>query len=202
MTSDYSSGEEEAEERQRRYIIAVIGDGSADRRSAIYAIAEELGRALISAGYRVLTGGLGGVMEAASKGASLSPDYREGDIIAVLPGYDPAGANRYADICIATGLGVSRNAIVANSDAVIAVGGGAGTLSEIALAWSFGRPVIAFRTEGWSGKLADESPDEKIRHPDIEDDRIYGASSAEEAINILTERLPEYKKRNPGYSVR
>jgi len=188
--------------KKRRQIIAVIGDGSADRDSSSYAIAEELGKKIISGGYRLLTGGLGGIMEAASRGASLSPDYREGDVIAVLPGYDPDDSNQYADICIATGQGVSRNAIVANSDAVIAVGGGAGTLSEIALAWSFGRLVIAYRTEGWSGMLADKSPDKKKRYPGIEDDRIYGASSPEEVIKILYERLPGYNHRNAGYSGR
>ena len=66
-------------------------------------------------------------MEAASKGASQSKNWQDGDVIAILPGDDPYYANPYADIVVSTGIGFSRNYIIAHSDAVIAVGGGSGT---------------------------------------------------------------------------
>ncbi|MBM3853942.1 MAG: acyl-CoA synthetase, partial [Verrucomicrobia bacterium] len=94
-----------------------------------------MGRLLVDHGCRVVTGGLGGIMAAAMEGARQSTKYREGDTIAVLPGHDPAEAAESADIVLATGMSLGRNIVVANADGLIAIGGGAGTLSEIALAW-------------------------------------------------------------------
>lgn len=74
---------------QRRAIVAVIGGAGVQPGSPTYVLAEEIGERLVSAGFRVLTGGLGGVMEAASRGAHRSTSYREGDVIGVLPGRDP-----------------------------------------------------------------------------------------------------------------
>jgi hypothetical protein len=105
--------------------------------------AREVGRLLAKAGIAVVTGGLGGVMEAASQGA------REGGgtTVAILPGADRADANPFVDIAVPTGLGDARNAVVAASgDAMIAVGGGLGTLSEIALALQRGIPVVGLHT--------------------------------------------------------
>ncbi len=111
----------------------------------------EIGRALVDRGYRVVTGGLEGIMTKALEGAKSSPQYREGDTIALLPGFSPDTANSSADIVIATGMDMCRNIIVANSDAVVAVGGGSGTLSEIAFAWQLRRLVVGMRCQGWSG---------------------------------------------------
>ena len=86
-----------------------------------------------------------------------------------------------ADIVIATGLDIYRNVIVANSDAVIAVGGGAGTLAEMSNAWPLKRLMIAFsNVDGWSGKVADTRLDHRIRYPEIEEDRVFGVTSADE----------------------
>jgi uncharacterized protein (TIGR00725 family) len=93
-----------------------------------------------------VTGGLGGVMEAALRGAAASRAFRDGDTLALLPGADPAAANRWASIVIPTGLGHHRNGVVAAADAVVAVGGGAGTLSEVAFAWVWGRAPIVVVT--------------------------------------------------------
>lgn len=175
-------------------IIAVIGDANLQENSEKYILAEKLGRSLIDYGFRLITGGLGGVMEAASKGARSSADHKPGDILGILPGNDPSEANPYVDIGIPTGLDLARNVIVANADAVIAIGGGAGTLAEIANAWALGRLIIAYRVEGWSGKLADQKIDSRDRYPNVPDDRIYGVSSDQEAINCL-EFLPLYNKR-------
>ena len=97
----------------RRPIVAVIGDGSLPPYSEKKRFAEDLGEALITAGYRIICGGLGGVMEAAARGAHRSPLYRDGDVIGVLPGCLPDAANAFIDIPIATGLDHARNFIVA-----------------------------------------------------------------------------------------
>ena len=182
---------------KKRPLVAVVGDACLDENCEKYQIAEQLGAALITERYRLVTGGLAGVMEAASKGAFQSPKHQDGDVIAILPGTDPNQANQYADIRIATGFDTARNLIIANSDAVIAVGGGGGTLSEMAVAWAHGRLVIGYRVEGWSGKLADQRIDSRIRYPDIPDDRVYGVSSVEEALSYL-KLIPLYTKRHGG----
>ncbi len=121
--------------------IAVIGP--AECNPATLAAAEEVGAGLAGAGFVVVTGGLGGVMEAASRGARS----RLGVTVGVLPGSDPAEANGWVQLPIATGLGQARNAVLIQSAAaVIAVGAGYGTLSEIALALRLGRSVVGVST--------------------------------------------------------
>ena len=138
----------------RRPVAAVIGSGNAGNETG--RVAELLGRCLVDAGFRVLTGGLGGVMEAASRGARSSSLYRDGDVIGVLPGYRAEAANPHVDIAICTGLGHARNVLCAASgDVVLAVAGNSGTLSEIALAWTLGKPVACVGlAEGWAPTLA------------------------------------------------
>jgi uncharacterized protein (TIGR00725 family) len=103
-------------------------------------LAEEVGRLIGRAGCTLVCGGRAGVMAAACRGAKQVG----GTTIGILPGYDPTEANEWVDYPIPTGLGHARNAIVvASGDAVIAVGGGFGTLSEIALALKMGKPVVA-----------------------------------------------------------
>jgi uncharacterized protein (TIGR00725 family) len=128
--------------------VAVIGPGEAT--AAEVAVAEEVGARLVDLGATVVTGGLGGVMEAASRGAKS----RRGVTIGLLPGLDRSEANGWVDVAIATGLGEIRNAlIVRTSDALVAVGGGAGTLSEIGFALKLGRPVIGIGTFNVEGVL-------------------------------------------------
>ena len=123
--------------------IAVIGKGVDDDDLA--PLAEEVGRRLAEAGAVVVCGGLRGVMEAAAKGASAAG----GTVIGIVPSADPATANAHCSHVVATGIGSARNlAVVASGDAVIAIGGEWGTLSEIAHARNFGRPVVALRS--WS----------------------------------------------------
>ena len=191
----------------RRPIVAVIGDGSLPPYSEKERFAEDLGEALITADYRIICGGLGGVMEAAARGAHRSPRYRDGDVIGVLPGCSPDAANVFIDIPIATGLDHARNFIVANSDAVIAIGGGSGTLSELSYAWIMRRLILAYRVPhpnvtpdmfaDWSAVVADKRLDDKERCPKIPDDRIFGVDTSEEAITLLAEKLPQYQVRPP-----
>jgi uncharacterized protein (TIGR00725 family) len=179
----------------RKLIIAVIGDASIDPDSPRDRFAEELGKRIIDQGWQLQTGGLGGVMEAASRGGRASPSWSSGSIIGILPGCDPARANPYVDVALPTGLGHGRNLLVAQADAVVAVGGGAGTLSEMAMAWMLHRLILARRGEGWAGRLADQRIDERVRFPGIPDDRVFGVDTAEEAIAILVQRLPAYRTR-------
>ncbi len=181
----------------RRWNIAVIGDANTSLNDERYELAIKLGKALIDNNYRIISGGLGGIMKAVSSGARESEKYNEGDIIGILPGFNPEEANSNVDIAIATGLNYGRNAIIANSDAIIAIGGGAGTLSEIAYAWEMKRLIIAYRVTGWSGKLADTIIDQRARYPDIPDDKVFGVSSENEVIQLL-KQLDRYTKRSKG----
>ena len=121
--------------------IAVIGaSGPSDAQAAI---AERVGAALAAAGATVITGGGAGVMAAASRGAAEAG----GRVVGILPGEDVGEANAWVQIAIATGLGDLRNGVIVRSAAVmIAVGGAYGTLSEIALALTAGKPVIGLDT--------------------------------------------------------
>ncbi len=122
-------------------IISVIGAGSCDNNT--YVIAEDLGKLVAQRGAILITGGLGGVMEGVSKGACESG----GTVIGILPGFSKEDANPYVTIPITTGLSHARNVIIVRSaDAVIAVTGEYGTLSEIAIALKLGKPVIGIDT--------------------------------------------------------
>lgn len=182
----------------RRKVVAVVGDAVVSAASAKDVLAEEIGRALVDAGYRVMTGGLGGVMESACRGARSSSRYAEGDTIGVLPGHDPAEANLHVDIVVPSGLDHVRNSVVAHADALIAIGGGAGTMSEICFAWIYKRLIIAMRVEGWSGRVAGQRIDDRIRYPDELDDQVFGADSAAQAMVVLASRLPRYGAQHRG----
>ena len=122
-------------------LISVVGGSRCSPE--IEALAEEVGRELARAGAVVVCGGLGGVMEAACRGAVAAG----GKTIGILPGGEPQEANPFVQYIIPTGLGYARNIIVAQStQAVIALDGSYGTLSEIALALHKGIPVIGLRT--------------------------------------------------------
>ncbi len=122
-------------------IISVIGAGAATRETV--GLAEHVGRELAERGAVVVCGGLGGVMEAACRGAKSAG----GTTIGILPGNDPADANQWVDFPICTGLGYARNVIVVKSGrAVIAVDGAFGTLSELGHALGDGIPVVGLET--------------------------------------------------------
>ena len=162
----------------RRAIVAVIG--AQHPSESLFRAAEQLGAGLVDSGFRIATGGLTGVMCGASRGARRAKGWREGSVIGVLPSLDAADANDYVDIAIPTGLNYARNTIlVAMAEIVIAVGGGAGTLSEMALAWQHGKVTIALDCgEGWSSKLAGESLDQRRK------DTIHRAQTPQEAVAL------------------
>ena len=123
--------------RVSRVLIAVIGSSSCSAEVAAWA--ETVGRLLAERGAVLLCGGLGGVMEAAARGAK----QRGGLTVGILPGADPGDANPYIDVPLATGMGEMRNALIVRAaQAAIAIGGGWGTLSEIAMAQRIKTPVV------------------------------------------------------------
>ncbi len=159
-----------------RQLIAVIGGGQCSAEEAV--AAEAVGRELARHGAVLVCGGLGGVMEAACRGA-----VAEGGLtIGILPGDDRREANPHVQIPVVTGLGTARNvAVVKSARAVIAIGGGYGTLSEIAHARQHGVPVIGLNT--WT-LSRDGQPDESITT----------AHSPEEAASLALRLAGQGKK--------
>ena len=148
--------------------IAVCGASRTD--AELDGVARDVGRRLAEAGAVVICGGRSGVMEAVAAGAADAG----GDVIGILPGDDPAAANPGVTHVVATGVGAARNlAVVASADAVIAIGGAWGTLSEIALARNLGRTVVAL------GSWAVEAPEGAG-----DDLRFEEAAGAAEAVEL------------------
>lgn len=152
--------------------VAVIGNGKPD--PVTDGLAEEVGRLLAEAGAVVVCGGLGGVMEAACRGAAAAG----GVSIALVPGDDVGLANEWASLPIATSLvGEARNAVVvANAGAVIAIGGEYGTLSEIALAARRGLTVVGIGT--WTLAAPHQPPDPIVRVETPADAVAQGVAAA------------------------
>jgi uncharacterized protein (TIGR00725 family) len=123
------------------------------------ATADRVGRLVAQRGAVVVCGGLGGVMEAACRGAQ-----GEGGLaVAILPGLDRSAANPHVDVALPTGLGEARNALVVRAaDCVIAVGGGYGTLSEIALALKGGKRVVGLHTWDIDGVESADGPETAV----------------------------------------
>jgi len=139
---------------------------------AFEAIAFDVGALLAGAGAVLVCGGLGGVMEAACRGARSAGGFT----IGILPGSDRGAANAFVDVAVPTGLGELRNGLVVRSaDAVIAVGGAFGTLSEIALALKAGKRVVGVHT--W----------ELVREGRT-DPSIVVVASASEAVRVALAR--------------
>ena len=138
-------------------IIAVVGGKAPDTRSLD--LAYEVGKLVAKRGAILVTGGLTGVMEAACRGAKEAG----GLTIGILPGDSHESANPYVDIPIVTGMGEARNiVIVKTADALIAIDGKYGTLSEIAIAVSLGKPVVGLNTWDIPGVIKAATPDEAV----------------------------------------
>jgi uncharacterized protein (TIGR00725 family) len=160
-------------------IISVIGDSSCSPQEA--KLAQSVGELLAQQGAIVVCGGLGGVMEAVCRGAKS----KGGLTIGILPGQDASTANPWVDIPVVTGLGEARNVVVAKSaQAVIAIGGSYGTLSEIAYAIKSSIPVIGLNT--WS-----------LSRNGREDDSIIKVQSATEAVD----KAISLAKRRKNYEI-
>ena len=137
--------------------MAVVGPGKASTGEE--GVAEEVGRLLARRGAVVVCGGLGGVMEAACRGAR----EEGGTAVGILPGPDRGAANPHVTVAIATGLGEARNALVVRAaDALIAIGGAYGTLSEIALALKGGKRVIGLASWEIEGVEPVDAPEAAV----------------------------------------
>ena len=160
-------------------IIAVIGDSSCSSEEA--KLAETVGELLAQRGASIICGGLGGVMEAACRGAKA----KGGLTVGILPGQDSSTANPWVDIPVVTGMGEARNvAVVKSAQAVIAIGGSYGTLSEIGYALKSNIPVIGLNT--WS-----------LSHDGREDHSIIRVQSASEAVD----KAISLAKRRKNYEI-
>ncbi len=153
--------------------LGVIGAGRAD--DDLCSLARRVGALAAARGWTVICGGLGGVMAAASAGAAEAG----GLVVGLLPGPSRGEGNEHLTVALPTNLGHGRNAVIAQSaDVLIAVGGGYGTLSEIALGLKMGKPVVSLRS--WRP-----------------DDGVPRADTPEEAIAAAAERL-SLQERNKG----
>jgi uncharacterized protein (TIGR00725 family) len=149
-----------------RFHLAVVGGGEADDTTCD--LAEEVGEVLARRGAVLVCGGLGGVMEAACRGARAGG----GTTLGILPGSDRRAANPFVDVAVPTGMGEARNALVVLcADALVAVGGEFGTLSEIALALRNGKPAVGLDT--W-----------ELRRHGRPVDAIVPATSPEQAVDL------------------
>ncbi len=140
-------------------LVAVIGGAQCSEQEAAWA--EAVGRLLAQQGLGVVCGGRGGVMAAACKGAN----QMGGVTVGLLPGEDEGEANPWVQIVLPTGLGEARNALVVRAGVgVIAIGGGYGTLSELAFALKWGKPVAGLGTWELPGVYAATSPEDAVQY--------------------------------------
>ena len=159
--------------------------GSAHCAETEAALAREVGEEVARRGALLVCGGRGGVMEAACQGAKAAG----GTTVGILPGNDRSEANAYVDIPVVTGLGEARNAVVVRSaDAVIAISGGYGTLSEIGLALKMGRPVVGLGTWELRRDTEGGEPQGVVRR----------AASAAEAVDMALLSVGEASAPNRG----
>lgn len=144
--------------KRKNLYIAVVGGGSATPETA--ALAQRVGELIAKSGAVLICGGLGGVMEAACRGAK----NRGGTTIGILPGADHRQANDYVDHAICTATGEARNlAVVLTADGIIALPGEFGTLSEISFALKHDKPVVSLSSWAVSERIVSvETPDEAV----------------------------------------
>jgi uncharacterized protein (TIGR00725 family) len=158
--------------------------GASRAEAALLDQGELLGRRLAEGGAVVVCGGGGGVMEAVCRGARAAG----GTTVGLLPGLDRAGANPHLSVSLPTGLGQGRNLLlVRSSDALVAVGGGFGTLSEIALALRTGVPVVGLAT--WSLALDDRPVPAFPVAPDADTAARWALDAARQADRTLRPRV-------------
>ncbi|MGM0590177.1 MAG: TIGR00725 family protein [Halobacteriota archaeon] len=139
--------------------VSVIGSSTVS--DDVARTAEDLGRLVAQRGHTLVCGGLGGIMEAACRGARDA----DGTTVGILPGEDPTAANDYVETAVATGMGHARNALVVlNGDGVIAIDGASGTLTELGFALVYDRPIAGIGTHDIDGVEAVETPEQAVQY--------------------------------------
>ncbi|TFF87260.1 MAG: TIGR00725 family protein [Promethearchaeota archaeon] len=174
-----------------RGVISIIGGSQIDQKTWNYT--EKIGELLAKNNYIISCGGLTGVMEAVCKGAKRA----NGLTIGIIPFKDKSAANQYVDIAIPVPFSQARNIIVVLSgDACVAIGGKAGTLSEICFAWIYKKPLIGFSSvDGWSSKMANKKIDDRRT------DKIYDARTPKQVIELLNKIFSsELKDKESDFS--
>lgn len=160
--------------------IGIIGSNSACCDDRLYEFAYKLGLYLSNKVVTVINGGMNGTMEAVSKGIQDGKN-KSAIVVGILPSDSSDSGNKYSDIKIPSGIGLARNSmIVLSSDVLIALGGGAGTLSELSFAWQYGKTVYCYEgVEGWSKELAGKDLDTRKQK------LFIGFERLEELNNLL-----------------
>jgi hypothetical protein len=165
--------------RQRKAQVTIIGPYDAD--AVACDLAEKAGYAIGKLGCTIISGGRGGVMEAASKGAHAAGAL----CIGILPGESLDEGNDYLQVVIPSGIRYARNLTnVLAADVVVAIGGGSGTLNEMAYAWMHGKTIVALvGAGGWADKLAGQRIDDRRK------DVVIKAESVDELRQIVADRI-------------
>jgi len=163
--------------------IGIIGPNNKMCSEKLYDFGVQLGRQIATKDRTFVCGGHGGFMEAVCKGVKQSPETFNGQTLGILPEETTDSANPFIDTAVATGQGIARNIIIVRTaDIIIAAGGGAGTLSEIAFAWQLDKKVLCVTLfDGWAKELAGRNLDER------KTDLLIPVSSIEEINQLLNQ---------------
>ncbi len=165
----------------KKHQILLIGHDEAGCRPEHEKLAYETGSEIAKSGSVLVSGGLGGVMKAACKGAHDAG----GLTVGIIPQNDPSFANEYCDIVIPTGMGHTRDFLTAlSADGVIVIGGGSGTLSEVCASYMHKKPIAALKN---SGGIAEKFSDQFLDHR--KNVKIVGVNSPKEAVKYILEQI-------------
>jgi len=165
----------------KKFQILVIGNNDNGCTSELEKLAYETGVEVAKSNSILITGGLGGVMKAASKGAKEN----NGLTVGIIPQNDMSEANEFCDVVIPSGIGLMRDFLNAlSADGVIAIGGGSGTLSEICASYMYSKPIVVLKNSGGTAtKFADQYLDHR------KNVKIIGADTPKHAMEILLEQI-------------
>ena len=168
----------------KKFQILVIGNNDNGCTPELEKIAYETGIEIAKSNSILITGGLGGVMKAASKGAKESG----GLTVGIIPQNDMSEANEFCDVVIPSGIGLMRDFLNAlSADGVIAIGGGAGTLSEICAAYMYSKPIVVLKNSGGtSTKFADQYLDHR------KNVKIIGVETPKEAVELIFKEIKSH----------
>jgi uncharacterized protein (TIGR00725 family) len=163
--------------------IGIIGPNNKICSQELYDFGVQLGQQIATKDRTFICGGLGGFMEAVCKGVKYSSDTFNGQTVGILPDTTADNANPFIDTAVPTGVGIARNIfIVRTADIIIAAGGGAGTLSEIAFAWQLNKKVLCVTLfDGWAKELAGRNLDDRKKG------LLISVSSIDEINKILNQ---------------
>jgi uncharacterized protein (TIGR00725 family) len=165
----------------RKIQITIIGNNENGTTPELVKIAYETGMEIAKSGAVLITGGLDGVMKAASHGAKDGG----GMVVGIIPQNDASFANEYCDVVIPTGMGLARDFLTALSgDGVIIIGGGSGTLSETCAAYMHKKSIVAIKT---SGGVAEKYADQYLDHR--KNVMITGVNTPKEAVKVILEKI-------------